>query len=179
MIESYESFSKGNVRGADACSFAKTRVRQDAERSLRDAGAPRGEISFEINWQGTLSERSGGGRSRITPNAAYLHPALSFANKAGESGRMIESYESFSKGNVRGADACSFAKTRVRQDAERSLRDAGAPHGEISVPLSFSLACPLCRNTAKIRVNLCSSVVLFLIPARSFVRKTRSFFAHN
>jgi hypothetical protein len=36
--------------------------------------------------------------------------------------------------------ACSFAKTRVRQDAERSLRDAGAPGGEILLPLSISLA---------------------------------------
>ncbi|MBU6327236.1 MAG: hypothetical protein KGQ89_06395 [Verrucomicrobia bacterium] len=32
------------------------------------------------------------------------------------------------------ATAATFAKTRVRQDAERSLRDAGAPRGEISVP---------------------------------------------
>jgi hypothetical protein len=47
---------------------------------------------------------------------------------------MIESYESIPKGNVHGAVACSFAKARVRQDAERSLRDAGAPLGEISVP---------------------------------------------
>jgi hypothetical protein len=28
-------------------------------------------------------------------------------------------------------------KTRARQDAERSLRDAGAPRGEISLPLTF------------------------------------------
>jgi hypothetical protein len=33
--------------------------------------------------------------------------------------------------------ACSFAKTRVRQDAERSLRDAGAPREETSLPLTF------------------------------------------
>ena len=52
----------------------------------------------------------------------------------------MESYESYPKGNVRGTVACSFAKTRARQDAERSLRDAGAPRGEISLPLSISLA---------------------------------------
>jgi hypothetical protein len=66
-------------------------------------------------------------------NATNLHPTLTFANKAGESGGTIESYESFPKGNVRGAVAFSFAKTRVRQDAERSLREAGALRGEISL----------------------------------------------
>ena len=34
--------------------------------------------------QGTLSERSGGGRSLITPDGIYLHPTLRFANKACE-----------------------------------------------------------------------------------------------
>jgi hypothetical protein len=66
--------------------------------------------------------------------AIYLHPAPTFANKAGESGRISESCESFPNGNIRGAVACSFAKTRARQDAERSLRDAGAPREEISLP---------------------------------------------
>jgi hypothetical protein len=36
--------------------------------------------------------------------------------------------------------AYSFAKIRVRQDAERSLWDAGAPGREISLPLSIALA---------------------------------------
>jgi hypothetical protein len=33
-------------------------------------------------------------------------------------------------------------KTRARQDAERSLRDAGAPRGEISVPRKATFADP-------------------------------------
>ena len=66
------------------------------------------------------------------PDVIFLHHALSCANKASESGRTIESYESYPKGNVRGAVACSFAKTRARQDAGHSLRDAGAPRGEIT-----------------------------------------------
>jgi hypothetical protein len=61
------------------------------------------------------------------PNVNNIHHTPTFANKAGGTGRIIENDESFPKGNVRGAVACSFAKTRVRQDAERSLRDAGAP----------------------------------------------------
>gem|GEM_PF-1046665 len=68
------------------------------------------------------------------PYVIYLHPTLSFANKASESGRIFDSHQPCSKGNDRGAMAFSFAKTRVRQDAERSLRDAGAPQEEISVP---------------------------------------------
>jgi hypothetical protein len=75
-----------------------------------------------------------GGAATFRPNAIYLHPTLSFANKASESGKIFDSHQPCSKGNVRGAMACSFAKTRVRQDAERSLRDAGAPQEEISVP---------------------------------------------
>jgi hypothetical protein len=70
----------------------------------------------------------------------YLHPTLSFANKASESGRSFHSHQPSSKGNDRGTMACSFGKIRVRQDDERSLRDAGAPGGEISLPLSISLA---------------------------------------
>jgi hypothetical protein len=74
------------------------------------------------------------------PYVIYLHPTLSFANKASESGRSFDSHQPSSKGSDRGAMACSFAKIRVRQDAERSLRDAGAPGGEISLPLSIYLA---------------------------------------
>jgi len=74
------------------------------------------------------------------PYLIYLHPTLWLANKASESGRSFDSHQPSSKGNDRGTMACSFAKIRVRQDAERSLRDAGAPREEISLPLSISLA---------------------------------------
>jgi hypothetical protein len=72
------------------------------------------------------------GAAAFHPNVIYLHPALSFANNAGEPGRTIESEDAYPKGHVRRAIACSLAKTRARQDAERCLRDAGAPRGEIS-----------------------------------------------
>jgi hypothetical protein len=52
--------------------------------------------------------------------------------------------------------ACSFAKTRVRQDAERSLRDAGAPREEISVPPNPEIL-KSCQKHCK---NPCQSVFI-------------------
>ena len=93
--------------------------------------------NLAIKRQGTISERSGGARPHFTLTQPPFTPRYRSLNKAGESGKSIESYESIPKGNIRGAVACSFAKTRVRQDAGHSLRDAGAPRGETSLPLTF------------------------------------------
>ena len=88
------------------------------------------------------------------PNVVYLHPTLSFANRVGESGKIIESCESFSNRNIRGAVACSYAKTRARQDAGHSLRDAGAPRedfpdGKAARPDPLTALCrPRCRPAA-------------------------------
>jgi hypothetical protein len=75
-----------------AWSFAKDRARQDAGRSLRDAGAPRGEfiLRFRSLIDGlVIRERPRPAGCRAQPagrrrSPGRIHPTLSLAKKAGE-----------------------------------------------------------------------------------------------
>jgi|GEM_PF-3847789 len=75
-----------------AWSFAKDRARQDAGRSLRDAGAPREEfiLCFRSLVDGmVIRERPRPAGCRAQPagrrrSPGRIHATLSFAKKAGE-----------------------------------------------------------------------------------------------